>query len=794
MLLPISSANACPDASFANFIQLHEAVSYGVYVYSHLPPLLTRNIPIGYHSMISKDSDDLEEDLMRHLDVITLGAVELFKLNYPIRMTAENEHRFLNADKCYICRKSFENIEHKVRDHDHLKEFDNYRGAAHAKCNVLLRKRCFVPCYVHGLGSYDAHHLIKIFVAQGVQRINVIPCTIEKYVSFSIWLNGIELRFLDSYRLINTSLDQITSALPEDKFIETKKTFAPLLHALLKKKGPFPYSFLRDASSLDFEGYPERHWFKNDLTGDEITDSEYDRGRSIWQAAGCVKFSDFLHVYQCSDTTQLMDCVLYVRSLFWEKFKLDCAHFLSLPHLSLSAMLKHTGVSIELMTDDMQEGFEMIKRSIYGGLTSVGVRYVEADEHKSLVFCDANALYSFVMLSFPNAVGGYTFVDVGLHDWSKVDLDGDYGYFLEVDLSFPREIHDYLNCFPPVPERKKPPGGTTPRLIQDFLPKKDYVIAIGHFQLVLKLGVKCDRISRVLQYRQSNYMRAYVEVISKWRREAKSTCESNFFKMSLNSLYGKFNEVLERRRDLRVVTGEQQLEKLVRKGNFLERHIFHYPKFDLTLVEMAKGVVKQDRPNIVGAVILANSKVYMMRFWYDVLKRKFEHKNLKLLLTDTDSFIFSINTPTLVEDMLSIKEHFDFSNLPKDHALYSTENAKVFGKFKDESNGERILAFCSPRTKSYSLLYENAEMNKLKGIAKNFVKKYLHHEDYKKCVLEKQKLYATYKTIQSKNHNLYTVEINKLALEATDLKRVILADGINTLAYGHYALEDDETL
>jgi hypothetical protein len=791
LLLPISTAAPSPNNSFTLACQLHVPVSYGAYLYSHLPSSMTKDIPLGYHSRICYDDDDLGKELISYLDSVTLKVKELWDSRFKIHMLMRDEMNFQRATSCYLCKQPFKTKKEKVRDHDHFKEYQNYRGAAHAKCNILLRKRLFLPCYVHSLSSYDAHHLIKIFVKNEIQSIRVIPCTLEKYVSVSVWLNGVEVRFLDSYRLLNSSLGSITAALPEEKFVETKRTFASNLHSLLRTKGPFPYTFMHQVANLDHTEYPERKWFDNDLTGEKITDDEYERGRLIWEVGECKTFRDFLYIYQCSDTTQLMDCVLYVRTLFWEKFGLDCTFYVSLPHLSLSAMLKHTGVQIELMTDVLEEAHEMIGRSIYGGLTSVGIRYVESDDNNHMIYCDANSLYSFVMQEYPMAIGGYKFVDTKLHDWRNFPVDGDTNYFLEVDISYPRECMDYLDCYPPIPERKIPPGGKTPRLLQDFEPKKRYVMTLAHFQLVLRLGACCENIWRVLEFKQSNFMKLYVEVISKWRREAKSTCESNFYKLILNSLYGKMNERLAARRDIRIVTSESQLKKLVRKGNFLDRHIFTYKDFQLTIVEMAKRVVKQDRPMIIGSLILSYSKCYMMSFWYDVLKPAFKEKDLKLLMTDTDSFIFKVTTNTLNQDLLAIKDHFDFSNLPKDHVLYSPTNAKVFGKFKDESSGERILSFCSPRVKCYSLLYEDDEMNKLKGIAKHYVKRHLHHDDYKKCVLERESMYASFKTIQSRQHNLYTVNVNKLALEPTDMKRYILPDGINTRAYGHYSLLDE---
>jgi len=798
-LIDISTCTPSPDSSFTNPIHLHVPVSFGSYLFSHYPQQVIPMLPLGYVGRVCKKESHLEDALVEYFDLITQGSAELFARNFPIHMSSDDITKFNNATHCYICQKRIRFLDVRVADHDHYLPELNYRGAAHSICNINMKKINYVPVYVQSLSTYDSHHLLRIFAKRHF-KIHILPCTLEKYLSFSIWMNCVEIRFLDSYRLLHASLHDITTALPKELFKITKQTFKPNLHNLLLSKGPFPYSFLSQVERLDYDKYPDKSWFDNDLTREKIDESEYERGHLIWNEGKCKTFKDFLSIYQCSDTVQLADCILYIRSLFWDKFGLDVTAFFSLPHLSMSSMLKYTGIHIELISSEMGEAYDLIKRSIYGGFSLCPLRYVMAEDNPpdqdnvELYFTDCTGLYAYCMERFPMPVGEFEFVDVNLNTWSDVDIFGEYGYFLEVNLSFPRSCHDYLNCLPPLCERKKPDGCNTVRLVNDFTPKLNYVLSLAHFQLVLKVGGQCDKIWRVLRFRQSNYLRSYIEVVSQWRRESKSTCESNFYKLSLNSLYGKFNEVLEKRRRVELVTCDKRLAKLVRKGTFVERHILNFPGFSMVLVELAKGVIKQNRPNIVGSQILAFSKVYMLEFWYDVLKPTFKNKSLELVLMDTDSFLFKVRTKSLYDDLKTIKHHFDFSSLDVDHPLYSPANSKIFGTFKDESNGKRILGVCTPRTKAYSIKYAESVVNKLKGVQRSFVKHDLFFEDYKKCVLEKSTKMANFKNIVSQGHILYTVEINKLALESSDYKRSICADGIHTLAYGHYKLTEDHFL
>ena len=45
----------------------------------------------------------------------------------------------------------------------------------------------------------------------------------------------------------------------------------------------------------------------------------------------------------------------------------------------------------------------------------------------------------------------------------------------------------------------------------------------------------------------------------------------------------------------------------------------------------------------------------------------------------------SVNTQNIIQDLHNLKDLFDFSNLNKDHELFSNENKKVFGKYKIET-------------------------------------------------------------------------------------------------------------
>ena len=137
-----------------------------------------------------------------------------------------------------------------------------------------------------------------------------------------------------------------------------------------------------------------------------------------------------------------------------------------------------------------------------------------------------------------------------------------------------------------------------------------------------------------------------------------------------------------------------------------------------------------------------------------------------------------------------MKDRFDTSDYPPDHP--SGCNKKVLGVFKNEVAGRYIEKFVGLKAKLYSYkMFEGEESEKCKkckGITKSVVKKSITHEDYKTCLFTGKEQLRKMNIIRSHKHDVYTEEINKVALSSNDDKRYILDDGINTLAWGHYRI------
>ena len=201
---------------------------------------------------------------------------------------------------------------------------------------------------------------------------------------------------------------------------------------------------------------------------------------------------------------------------------------------------------------------------------------------------------------------------------------------------------------------------------------------------------------------------------------------------------------------------------------------------------MKKSEIYFNKPVYVGQAILDLSKTLMFDFHYNFIQKKYSYKCAKLLFTDTDSLMYEISTNNFYEDISEdIKTKFDTSDYPPDHksGILTGVNKKVIGMFKDEVAGRQITHFVGLRPKLYSFKVEDTNTTKkCKGIKKNVVKKGIDFQDYVDCLFSGEKQMRSMKIIRSENHNIYSKEVNKIALSNEDDKRILSEDKVHTKA------------
>ena len=207
-------------------------------------------------------------------------------------------------------------------------------------------------------------------------------------------------------------------------------------------------------------------------------------------------------------------------------------------------------------------------------------------------------------------------------------------------------------------------------------------------------------------------------------------------------------------------------------------------------VEKIKTILKLNKPIYLGMSILDLSKHHMYSFYYDVLKVKYG-KNIRLIYTDTDSYVLQTFTDDIFEDYKDLRQHMDFSGYDKNHPSFDACNKKVLGKFKDECDGKIITEFIALRPKMYCyrLYNEVKEEKKAKGVPKLKVKTDLDMKDYENTLHHKKVKNVNFNAIRSKNHQIYSINQSKVGLSSYDNKRYWL-DDYTSVPYGHFSIEN----
>ena len=201
---------------------------------------------------------------------------------------------------------------------------------------------------------------------------------------------------------------------------------------------------------------------------------------------------------------------------------------------------------------------------------------------------------------------------------------------------------------------------------------------------------------------------------------------------------------------------------------------------------MKKTKVKMNKPIYLDLSILEISKTLMYEFWYDYMKPKYAN-NVKFCYMDTDSFIMNIKTNYFYKDISNdVENRFDTSNYEVNRPLPTGKNKKIIGLMKDELGGEIITEFVTLRLKTYSFLTDDGkEDKKAKGTKKCIIKKMIKFNDYKKCLLNDELILKSQQRFISKKHDVYTENINKIALSNNDDKRTVSSNKISSYPYGY---------
>ena len=805
LIKPLDNCDPDPNKSYTKKYQKHEPISFSYYIAVNgvfFKPVLRK-----YTKTKPEDADAMDIFIKwLEEDVKAIANIKPKEMIF----TEEDIKHFDNASDCWICGEKLEND--RVRDHCHFT--GRYRGPAHNSCNLKHSKPKNISVFFHNLSGYDSHLFIKKNGCSTNKNENIkcIATNEEKYISFTKTIvtgqytnkkgkvkdKTFDIVFKDSLKFMSSSLEALVNNLPA--FKNLIKYFAPKQAELLKQKGFYPYEYMDSEEKFNDTKLPPREAFYSRLSGKGITEKDYEHARNVWNSFKMKTFKEYHELYNITDVLLLADVFENFRDLCLKNYGLDPVHYFTAPQLAWDACLKMTSVKLELLSDE--DMLLMFEEGIRGGISIISNRYGEANNKymrkgfnenkpsKYLMYLDANNLYGCGMSEKLPTHGFKWLLDREIEKlfnnrviqvWEKIPC------ILEVDLEYPKNLHDLHNDYPFCPERVECKNGVK-KLIPNLRDKTKYVIHYKNLIQCLRAGIKLKKIHRGIKFVESEWMKPYIDMNTNLRAMAKNNFEKDFYKLMNNSVFGKTMENLRNRVDVRLVNTKEKLRKLVAKPNFKSRKIFNE---NLVSVHMSKTRLLMNKPIYLGMCILDLSKIIMYDFHYNYIKSKYADK-AKLLFTDTDSLMYEIETEDFYKDISGdVKDRFDTSDYPENHpsGIPTGENKKVLGMMKDEVAGKIIKEFVGLRSKLYSFVMDDGgETKKCKGIKKQVVESSIRHEHYKTCSTTGKELLRKQNILRSYNHEVYTEEVNKVALSALDDKRHILSDGMDTLALGHYKI------
>ena len=253
-----------------------------------------------------------------------------------------------------------------------------------------------------------------------------------------------------------SSLDSLTRNLVDGKGEKLFgfENYSELQYEILTRKGVYPYEYMLSWDKFK-ESLPSIEAFYSKLNVSKISSNNCQHAQRVWKEFKIRNLGDYHDLYLRTDVVLLANMYEAFRDSCLKHYSLDPAHFYPSPGLAWKACLKCTGIRLELLTDpDMLLMFE---HGIRGGITQVICEYAAAnnpymgdkcdpnEDTTYLQYLDTNNLYGWAM-SQPLPTGGFRWVNIEPNEISELATRTDKGYILEVDVSYPKELHNPHLC------------------------------------------------------------------------------------------------------------------------------------------------------------------------------------------------------------------------------------------------------------------------------------------------------------------------------------------------------------
>ena len=275
---------------------------------------------------------------------------------------------------------------------------------------------------------------------------------------------------------------------------------------LLIKKGVYPYEYMDNWNRFNESKLPDKAKFYSKLNMNEVSDKDYEHARKVWKEFEIKNMGEYHDLYLLTDTILLANVFESFGNVCMENYCLDPGHFYTAPGLAWKACLKKTEIVLELPQD--MDMLLMFEPGIRGGITQAVHRYASANnpymeeydkdkETNYLQYLDANNLYGWAM-SQPLPTGEFRWINCDVWDAEKLvnmlSKEKKYGYLLEVDVKYPRELHNLHNDIPFMCDKMNING--VEKLIPNLYDKKKYIIHTRALKQAIDHGLILEKVHR----------------------------------------------------------------------------------------------------------------------------------------------------------------------------------------------------------------------------------------------------------------------------------------------------------
>ena len=390
-----------------------------------------------------------------------------------------------------------------------------------------------------------------------INENDIIAKSSETYISVKIGC----LKFLDSYRFLDASLDKLSTTLEAFPSLDANG----MEDDLFKRKLGYPYEKGKIIESFYKPLKLGRDDYFSTLKQSYPDFEEIIRTQAIIVKNKITNLKELTMLYLKNDVLLLTDFFQNYIDTCKKAYGINPLYPYSTPSFTWKAGLKMTGVKLDYITDDKLR--LLLENNMRGGPSAcMGNRYVKRGERK-ILYEDMNNLYGWSMSQYL-PTGGFREIEVtrsSLRRILRTPDNDEHGFLLECDLEYPSSIHDKTKYFPFLPEKEtikvedfspymminKPEKyKPTEKLIMDQTNKQRYFLHYRDLKYYIRHGIRSVKVHTVYKFKQSPWLAKYIKYNTEQRKKAKTEFEKHFYKLMNNSFYGKTIENIRKRLNL----------------------------------------------------------------------------------------------------------------------------------------------------------------------------------------------------------------------------------------------------